>query len=243
MIEIILGNIGSGKTASIVREIVQRNDNKTTFSNIVMKKVKHNIEINRNMIILTTQDPKNPKKEKQVLNVEFWKEAVRTYKAINVVIDEAHTILNARRGMSKQSEIVLDFVALLRRVIGGSSEGYGKLTLITQLDRRIDVITREMATRVKFCRCHYEVYCRDCHSSIVEHNETPEKIHKCPFCDSFHVTQQNHVIEVWCFSSMEKYERFMFWNMKTYYKHYYITDIETYFPYYDTLQWDNLISE
>jgi len=30
---------------------------------------------------------------------------------------------------------------------------------------------------------------------------------------------------------------------KTYYKHYLINDIEKVFPYYDTLQWENLLVE
>jgi hypothetical protein len=233
----------SGKTASIVREIVMRDDGKTTFSNIVMPQVEHNIEINKSMIVHEIDDPKNPKKTKQVLNVEFWKEAVNQYGGINVVIDEAHTILNARRGMSKQSEVMSEFIALLRRVIGGASEGYGKLVLITQLDRRIDVIAREMATRIKFCRCHYEVSCSDCGYSVVETNDTPEKCHRCPRCRSFKVKPNNFIIEIFLFENMEKYERFAFWHLKTYYHHYYITDIEQYFQYYDTLQWDNLISD
>jgi predicted Zn-ribbon and HTH transcriptional regulator len=242
MIEIVLGNIGSGKTASVVRDIVRNRDGKTTFSNIIMKDVSHNIQINRDMIVQTVPDPLNPKKQIEKLNDVFWQNVVKQYKSINVVIDEAHTILNARRGMSKQNIIMSDFMALLRRVIGGASEGYGKLTLITQLDRRIDVIAREMATRITFCRCHYEKKCNECGTIWNECNDMPEKLHRCYQCDSLNITQQTFVIEIFLFANIEQYEKFMFWGVKTFYSHYYITDIETYFPYYDTLQWDNLIS-
>jgi hypothetical protein len=240
MIEIILGNIGSGKTATVVREIVMRRDGKTTFSNIQMPDVAHCIEINKNMIVTEIDDPKNPKKTKEVMNVAFWQDAVKKYGAVNVVIDEAHTVLNARRSMSKQNIIMTEWIALLRRVIGGSSENAGKLVLISQLDRRLDSISREMATRIKFCRCWYEKECQKCGSVFMESNEAPEKLFRCGECDALGLKQKNFIIEVYEFTDIEKYEKFAYWKLKSYYKHYYITDIEKYFSFYDTLQWDNM---
>lgn len=246
MIEIHLGNIGSGKTASIVREIVLNKDNKHTFSNIIMKGVKNNTSITPEMIIKKiTEEPATPKskpKEKLILNVDFWKDAVKKYKSINVVLDEAHTIINARRGMSTQNIIMTDFLALLRRIVGSATEKSGKLVLITQLDKRLDVIARDMATRVKFHKCHYLVKCPDCGVEFAESNEEPDKIMYCRECGGSKVFNHNFIIEVFCFANIDDYERFDLYHAKSFYQHYYITDIEKYFKFYDTYQWDNLLS-
>ena len=245
MIEIVLGNIGSGKTASIVREIVQNKDVRTTFSNIITKGIKNNVLITEDMIIKQTPilnaKGEETGKFKEELNVEFWQEAVEKHNGINVVLDEAHTLVNSRRSMSKKNVIMSDFIALLRRVIG-SSNGYGKLVLISQLKRRLDVIALEMATMVKFHVCHYTIECQKCKELYYENNETPEKIKYCPKCESPKLRQKEFVLEVWHFKNLDSYDKFDDYGVRTYHRHYFITDIENYFKNYNTLQWDSLLS-
>ena len=57
------------------------------------------------------------------------------------------------------------------------------------------------------------------------------------------MSKSNFVIEKWEFDSMENLDLWLEHNVKNYQKHYYITDIQKYFPHYDTFQWENLISE
>jgi len=245
MIEIFLGNVGSGKTASAVREMVLNVDKRQTFSNILTKKIKNNTVIKRTMVVepFIDVDPNGKNKEKFRVNEQFWKDAVKKYKSVNVIIDEAHTVLNARRGMTKFSVLVTEWIALLRRVIGGSDEGYGKLVLISQLERRLDVIAREMATKVKWHVCHYNKICKKCGAVHMENNETPEKVQQCLGCGGKRFTITGHVIEVFVFENMEEFDKWKEWSEETYYDQYIITDIEKYFPFYNTLQWDNLLSD
>lgn len=240
--------MGSGKTACMVREIILNNDEKTTFSNIILKKVKKKkvVQINRKMIFADKVIKVKKDGEeitKKVLNVDFWKSARKNYpNGINVIIDEAHTLINSRRAMSNENVIMNDFMSLLRRILGDSN-GYGELVLITQLGRRLDVNARELTTSVHYHLCHYKRTCAKCNFNFWETNEIYQKPKVCPRCGGKRLNKSNFVIEKWEFSSMEALDRFIDYGHKTYQKHYYITDIEKYFSHYDTFQWENLISE
>ena len=182
MIEIVVGNVGSGKTANSVKELAKNQDDRITFSNITTKKIKNNIPIKIEMII--KKIPKlNAKGEEtgsftDELNIEFWEKMRKKYpQGINFIFDEAHTLFNARRSMSKQNVIMTDFLALIRKIVT-SSTGKGKLVFISQLPRRIDSIAREMCTLVKFYRCHYYKVCADCGAKHYETNDTVETFFK-----------------------------------------------------------------
>jgi len=249
MIRLMLGKMGSGKTACMVREMIKSEDDKTTFSNIILKKVKKDtvVQINRDMIFKEVVVKVRPKAEdikKLVLNSEYWRGTKEKYPdGINVVIDEAHTLMDSRRAMSNTSVIMNDFMALLRRILGDSGEGYGELVLITQLGRRLDVNARELATSVHYHLCHYKRTCTKCNFNFWETNEVYQKPKLCPRCGHRKMNKDNFIIEKWEFDSVENCDRFIEFGDKTYQKHYYITDIEKYFPHFDTFQWENLISE
>ena len=166
MIRMMLGNVGSGKTASMVREMVLNDDEKITFSNIILKGKgvkKKNVQITREMIFenrIMGYKKSGEAITKLFLNVEFWKTIKEKYpNGINVVIDEAHTLMNSRRVMCKENVIMNDFMSLLRRILG-DGDGYGELVLITQLGRRLDVNARELATAVHYHICHYKRTCK-----------------------------------------------------------------------------------
>lgn len=240
----------SAKTSTCVREMLM-NPHMTYFSNIVTKGIPNNIVISPDMI--AKKEVVQVKKNGEVVykftvNREFWEEASKKYKCLNVILDEAHSILNARRGMLKKTQVILDWIALLRRVLGSTEAGYGKLTLITQVERRLDIVAKEQTTKTTFHLCHYVKYCPKCGFNMQENNEIPDPIFTCPICERYgkkvYMKKTNFLVEVWDF---QDYNSFIMWKYlgkgKTYYKHYYITDIEKVFPLYNTLQWDNLISE
>ena len=246
MIKIYLGNLGSGKTVSAVREMYMNENKRITYSNIITK-LKNQININPSMII--KQDIIDYKKKrtgelepvyKTTLNIDYWKNLKAP---INVILDEAHSIINARRAMTKINIIVSDWIALIRRVLGQTEAGSGELILISQLERRLDPIARDMATQVRFHLMHYAKSCKDCLVGWQENSEMPEAVSKCLSCSSTNLIRHSFTVEVWYFSSMQMYDLWKNYAQSTFYKHVYIRDIDNYFKYYSTLQWDNLFSE
>jgi hypothetical protein len=234
----------SGKTASMVRFIALNQQDVMTYTNIIIKKsIKNVVQINKDMIIkkeIARVDKNGKKYYNLSLNADFWKEQSKG-KGVNLVLDEAHTILDSRRSMSKVNKIMNDFMALLRRILGG--DGSNSLTLISQLGRKLDVNARELATSVHWHKCHYLKTCQKCKTSIKEDNEREPKIRNCPKCNGFNFKKHNVYIEKWEFRNMEDLDAWRDLGMHTYYRHYFITDIEKYFPLYNTLQWENLISD
>lgn len=251
MIRLFLGNVGSGKTACYVREMYKNPTHRKTYSNIVTRNIDNNVQITSDMLVKKEvagykkkkgQDEPSPVYEKK-FNKEFWMDVTKKEKCINVTLDEAHTLMDARRSMSTRNKIMGDYMAMLRRILGSSPSGYGTLTLITQLDRRIDVIAREMSTQVRFHRCHYNKLCQSCGAFWKESNDDPEPAYSCLSCGSPDIKMCNHVIEVWHFKNIDAYDQWLNWGQKTFHLHYVVRDIHKYFKFYDTLQWDNLFTE
>jgi len=247
VIKIILGNVGSGKTALAVREMFINKFHRKTYTNIITT-LKNNEIITPKMIIKQEitdykTNRKTGEKEpiyKSSLNVDYWKNITEP---INVILDEAHAILNARRSMSKINIIITDWLALIRRVLGQTESGYGGLVLISQLANRIDIIARDMATNILYCIMHFLKTCNSCGTSWMENSEMPEGFPLCPSCNSHMIDKHSHSVEVWHFASMQLFGLWKDMNQNTFFKHYFVRDIENYFHLYDTLQWDNLFSE
>jgi len=251
MIRISLGNPGSGKTANEVRELFLNKTRRTTYTNIKMNKPKitpHVKLLNMDMILnkelVNTVKKKGTGEERPIydlkLNLNFWQ---NINEPINVVLDEAHTILNSRRSTSKVNIIMGDWLALIRRVLGSTESGMGELVFITQLHNRIDVIAREMALQVRFHICHFIKTCDSCKYSWRENSETAEPERVCPACNHHIIYKHSHQIQIWHFKGMEEYINWKMLGIKSYHACYMVTDIEKYFPLYNTLQWDNMFSE
>lgn len=91
--------------------------------------------------------------------------------------------------------------------------------------------------------------CKNCGTKWQEHSDMPEKLWECPYCGHYKLLKHDHVIEIWKFATMDSYIMWKEWGYtgekgnRPYYSHFFIYDIEQYFPLYDTLQWDNLFSE
>lgn len=244
MIRLIIGNVGSGKTAMAVRDIVL--SRLPIHSNIETTHIPHNTLIQKEHIFkkeLVRVKKTGEEVFKTVLNEEYWKELKTKKPAISVYIDEAHTLLNPRRSMSETNKVMGDFLALLRRIVGSTESGYGELVLITQLERRLDVIAKEMATLVQYCICHYMKKCKKCGYACYENNEEPEKVERCPRCKSYAIDRDNFIIEVRNFKNIDDFHMWFEYGSKTFYKKWYITDIHKIFPLYNTHQWESLLSD
>ncbi len=246
MIRISLGNVGSGKTVSEVREMFINKMHRTTYTNIKTR-IKHCKLLQADMIIHKEQVGTTKKRDGSVepinelkLNVDFWKEMKEP---VNVVLDEAHSIVNSRRSMSKTNIIVTDWLALIRRVLGQTESKKGELVFITQLDKRIDIIAREMAHQVRYHVCHFVKTCKRCGCSWQENSDMPEGLTECPMCQEYRILKHSHQVEVRKFSSIERFESWKMFGNKSHYDRYIISDISDYFSLYNTLQWDNLFGE
>lgn len=239
MIEIILGLPGSGKTSSIVREMVINDIGHSFYTNIIPSKPKETpqiIQLVPEMIMEEVFIDEKKKKTKLRVNVDFWK---KVKKPISVVLDEAHTLLNARNSMSSKNKIFNQWASLIRRVLGSSDGGYGKLVLITQRLMAIDVHLRDMATRVKYYKSHYEKVCPNCSFGYNDSNTNPNPLFRCPRCNSY-LQKRNLTIECFEFSDTDDYTLWSTTGRNTFYKHYFINDIQNYWDYYDTEQWEGL---
>jgi len=245
-IRISLGNVGSGKTLSEVREIVT--SRRKTYSNIHTS-LNHQVDIDPSMIIKKelVNSKLNKKTGEQTaiydlkLNVDYWKEIKEP---INVSIDEAHSILNSRKSATKTNIILTDWMALIRRILGSNDGAQGELVLITQLPNRIDTIARDMATQIRYHTCHYKKDCLDCGLRWPESSDDPEKSWTCLRCRGYNIKAHSHVIEIWKFPNMKSYYA---WelddNNKSFYDHYFLKNATRYFPLYNTLQWDNMFGD
>lgn len=245
MIRIVIGLPGSGKTAFMVRYMMLNPAQRKTYSNIKTK-IKTQVDIDPSMIIhrelIDTKKKRSGELEpvyKDTLNIDYWREIKEP---INVVIDEAHSIVNSRRAMSKINQIVTDWLALIRRVLGSNAAGYGELTLITQLLNKIDINARDMSTNITLCVCHYTKSCT-CGIAWRETSDNPDPLWNCPGCKKYNITKHSHFLEVHEYPNASAFEAFREFGMASHFKHYYVTDIEKYFKLYDTLAWDNMFGE
>jgi len=141
MIIILTGNIGSGKTLSAVKEIVDRQQR--IFTNFEINGLKHTrLKYDH----LFKEDEENKKKMK--LNFSFWKTAISKGN-FDIYLDEFHNVMNARRSMSKRNVLASDWLSQIRKILGESE--YNNLYLMTQKLRRIDINSRDLAQKCIKC--------------------------------------------------------------------------------------------
>lgn len=235
MIRIFLGNLGSGKTASAVREVINDGSGRKTYTNIKLKDVKNAILIRPENVVKKTE---NEKKTSFDLNIEFWQ---KQKKPLNILWDEIHLTANSRTSMSKINIIFSRFITMARRITGFDEKGYGHLIFIAQSERTIDVNIKELSSEIRYHIGHFNVECLDCHAIIPCTSET-EQIERCCLCHSWHIRKRDFFVEVMKFNSWEKYINYRMGLRKSraYFDRYIINDIGDFFRYYDTMQIDNI---
>ena len=255
MIRIFLGNVGSGKTISAVKELVDSKHNPNTlptFSNIITKDtgkyaLPKNYPIKRDMLIhkeVVRVKRDGTPEYKIVFHKAFWLQQKELHNGFNVVLDEAHTLIDARRFMSKQNKVMNDFLALIRKICQNPNND-ATLTLISQLDNRLDITARQLCTEVRYHIGLYDKVCSKCAAYWTEHSNMADyqKHKECVNCGSHLLKKANHRVLVHFFNSMKEYQDWFYSGVSTMRRTIQINDMETYFPYYNTYQLDDLISE
>lgn len=132
MIIIVSGGIGMGKTLSVVKEIIERNQN--TFTNFNL----FDVPFTRlRYDHLFKEDNKKLK-----LNFKFWKDQVKKG-GFDIYLDEFHNVMGSRRSMSKQNVLLSNWLSQIRKILGSSERNH--LYLLTQKLRRIDINSRDLS--------------------------------------------------------------------------------------------------
>lgn len=243
MIRIFLGKLGSGKSAYAVREMARNVTDRVTYTNIVTKGISNVRLINPQDVIRKKVIDEKKKKYELDLNVEYW---AQQKKPLNVVWDEVHLTANSRMSTSKANMVLSRFIAMARRITGFDERGYGTFTFIAQKERTIDVNVRELANEIIYLVSKWVVRCEECGLRVFIHSEMPQ-YERCYRCGSWKVVKGDLILEVFHFNDWFKLYN---WEQRIkgrwHFKREIITDIESYFRHYDTLQignvWDTYVS-
>jgi len=141
MIIITCGGIGCGKSLSIVKEIVSRNQ--VCYVNF---NVRHNLARRLKYEHLFKMDEKG-----NILgvNFEFWQDVKDKHGGFDIYLDEFHNVMNSRRSMSKKNIYLSDWLAQIRKILGDSEKN--NLYLISQKLRRIDVNCKDLSHQAISC--------------------------------------------------------------------------------------------
>ena len=128
MIIIILGNLGSGKSAAAVRDLYNDRSGRITYTNIKTTGIDHVRQIKPSNVIKKSIKSETIKKDgsteikyKLDLNKEYW---MKQPKALNILWDEIHLTANSRQSMSAINQIIGRFIAMGRRITGYDKKGY-----------------------------------------------------------------------------------------------------------------------
>ena len=147
MIKIIIGGIGSGKSVTAVKEIIDRNN--TTFLNFPVQ-YKKAVRLKTDMII-SSKIEKIRKDgtaiKKLSVNYDFWNTIKED--GFDIVLDEVHNIMHARMSMTKHNTLMSIWLAQIRKILGEAK--HNDLILITQKMARIDVSARDLAHEIIYC--------------------------------------------------------------------------------------------
>jgi len=141
MIICYLGGIGSGKSVSVVKEIIEKK--KFVFVNFELKNVKNYHRIKVKDILIERE------KNAYDINWSFWNEMALKYKGYSIVLDEVHNLIHSRRSMTSMNILMSKWVSQIRKILCDSEENH--LYLISQTLRKIDVDFRDLIHL--FCVC------------------------------------------------------------------------------------------
>ncbi len=144
MIIIILGGIGSGKTLTAVKNIVDTRN--FAFTNFRLK----NLRGKYKRIEYSDVINKDEQNKKAVVNWGFWSDVKKNYKDYSIFLDEIHNIAHSRRSMSTTNILLSKWLSQIRKILQDSPTNH--LFLISQTERKIDVDFKELAQVIISCK-------------------------------------------------------------------------------------------
>jgi len=147
MIIAFLGGIGSGKSASMAKRIV--NSPYYCYSNMHVNAVNHErIKISD---IVKTEKEENGKKIKEIkkVNWEFWENNLEQKGEYHIFLDEVHNILSPRQSMSKWNVLAGQWLTQIRKLLGDSEET--NLYIGSQTINSIEKILKGIIHMIIYC--------------------------------------------------------------------------------------------
>jgi hypothetical protein len=159
-----MGGIGSGKSVTIIKEIVEKAEQGhfilTNFRLIGIKNY-HRLKLSD---IIIREEILNPSgrgqpKIKESINWKFWNDIKNKYDKFSIFIDEAHYLAGSRNSMSRRNKNLTIWISQIRKVLGDSKTN--SLYVIAQRFKSLDIGFRELT--------HYFILCN--------------KIELCPVCE------------------------------------------------------------
>lgn len=142
MIICFLGNIGSGKSLSVVKEIYE--SNQFVFTNFELKGIKNYHRIRFDEIF------KEKDKGSYDINWSYWNEQALEHKGYSICIDEIHNLVHSRRSMSGMNILMSKWVSQIRKILSDSEHNH--LYIISQTIRKIDVDFRDLIHLICVCK-------------------------------------------------------------------------------------------
>jgi hypothetical protein len=217
MIYFFLGGIGSGKSVSAIREIVEKKQ--FVYTNFKLKHFKEYQRLKVCDIIktdITREEGRRIDTKKTMVNWEFWQNATREHKEFSIYLDEIQYLASSRSGMSKKNKIITLWLSQIRKVFGDNP--HANIYLITQRFMSADVIFRELAHA--FIVCKKLTICPQC--------ETIGTFCKC----GFNPRKKDVYIQQYIFDNANDVELMDEYAMKHAKKGIFLAN--PYFKYYDT---------
>jgi hypothetical protein len=214
MIIFLVGDIGSGKSLSAVKEIFERRN--YFHANFKLHGITYNRMKWEQLIV------QGEKKTDTRVNFEYWKEQTKKG-SFDIYLDEFHNLMSSRRAVSKKNVLLSDWLSQIRKILGQSE--LFNLYLLTQKLRRIDVNSRDLA------QC-----CILCQKQIIKNIKIPTLVRrknklvkeKIPLCLIykywFHNAEQLQAYELWGSTKPFKVTRFIGNDYYKYYDSYEIVD-------------------
>ena len=146
MIKAIIGGVGSGKSLSVVKDIVD--SGVLTFSNMDIR-VENNFRLKKEDIIdkrqISTKKDGTPVMQPYI-NWDFWNDKTN----FNLYLDEIHNIMHSRQSMSKWNVLMSMWVSQIRKILGSSEKN--DIVCISQKLARIDVSLRDLLHEITLVR-------------------------------------------------------------------------------------------
>lgn len=147
MIKLIIGGVGSGKTCSMVKDIIDRKEK--TYVNFPVK-TKNIVRLRKDHIMNIERNEKG-KIIKHSINWDYWK-SVMLDGGFDMVFDESQNIFHSRRAMSNWNVNFSKFLSQIRKILGESEHNH--IYFLTQRFGGIDISLRELAHQIIICKKH-----------------------------------------------------------------------------------------
>jgi len=137
---VFVGGIGTNKTLSMNREIVNRQQK--CLTNFKLYNYKDYKRLMVKDLVKVTASRKN-KKLKYKVNFEFWNNLIKKQKCFDIYIDELHNIANSRTGSHRMNIALNMWIAQVRKILQGNEQN--NIYVSTQRPMSIDIGWRDLA--------------------------------------------------------------------------------------------------